>query len=149
MQDVSASTDPSLAHCLMSISYTSRRLSTLTAMGILLLACAVFGWGLEYKMSLYAPVGSQTTSVPEAKLLSERERPASDRNATSIRSLYTQLQASIHFSLFLVTILMMSLHLKAALWMRNTHVLDDLGQQRCAHLNYFSFRPPPALFASL
>ena len=133
----------------MCLNYTSRRISTLTAMGILLLACAVFGWGLEYKMSLYVPVSRQTTSAPEAKLLSEKERPAAEQNATSIRSVYTQLQASIQFSLFLITILMMRLHLKAALWMRITRVPDDLEKQRCAHSNYFSFRPPPALFPSL
>jgi hypothetical protein len=100
-------------------------------------------------MSLYAPVSRQTTSAPEAKLLSEKERPAADQNATSIRSVYTQLQASIQFSLFLITILTMGLHLKAALWTRTTRVPDDLEKQRCAHLNYFSFRSPPVLFPSL
>lgn len=147
-RSVTASPDLIVNHRIMRISRPSRRISTLTAMGVLLLACAVFGWGLEYKMSLYAPMSTQTTSIPEAKLLSEKERPASDRSATSIRSVSTKLQASIQFSLFLITLLAMELHLKAALWMRITRVPDDLRQQRCAHSNYFSFRPPPVLFPS-
>jgi hypothetical protein len=40
---------------------------------ILLLALAVFGWGLHSKLSLYHLRTSETT--PTAKLLSERERP--------------------------------------------------------------------------
>jgi hypothetical protein len=40
---------------------------------ILLLALAVFGWGLHSKLSLYHLQASETT--PIAKLLSERERP--------------------------------------------------------------------------
>lgn len=40
---------------------------------ILLLALAVFGWGLHSKLSLYHLRASETT--PIAKLLSERERP--------------------------------------------------------------------------
>jgi hypothetical protein len=41
---------------------------------ILLLALAVFGWGLHSKLSLYHVRASEVT--PTAKLLSERERPA-------------------------------------------------------------------------
>jgi hypothetical protein len=40
---------------------------------ILLLALAVFGWGLHSKLSLYHLRASET--APIAKLLSERERP--------------------------------------------------------------------------
>ena len=40
---------------------------------ILLLALAVFGWGLHSKLSLYHLRAPETT--PIAKLLSERERP--------------------------------------------------------------------------
>lgn len=41
---------------------------------ILLLALAVFGWGLHSKLSLYHLRASETT--PIAKLISERERPS-------------------------------------------------------------------------
>jgi len=43
---------------------------------VLVLALAVFAWGLQYKLSLYHSE-ARRTGVPEAKLLSPRERPAS------------------------------------------------------------------------
>ena len=42
---------------------------------VLLLALAVFGWGLRSKLSLYH-VARASEAIPIAKLLSERERPA-------------------------------------------------------------------------
>jgi hypothetical protein len=43
---------------------------------ILLLALAVFGWGLHSKLSLYHIRARTSETAPIAKLLSERERPA-------------------------------------------------------------------------
>jgi hypothetical protein len=43
---------------------------------ILLLALAVFGWGLHSKLSLYHVRAGASEAVPIAKLLSERERPS-------------------------------------------------------------------------
>lgn len=43
---------------------------------ILLLALAVFGWGLHSKLSLYHIRARTSETTPIAKLLSERERPA-------------------------------------------------------------------------
>ena len=43
---------------------------------ILLLALAVFGWGLHSKLSLYHIRARTSEVAPIAKLLSERERPA-------------------------------------------------------------------------
>ncbi|HEX6496319.1 MAG TPA: hypothetical protein VF018_12590 [Acidobacteriaceae bacterium] len=42
---------------------------------ILLLALAVFGWGLHSKLSLYHVRAHASETAPIAKLLSERERP--------------------------------------------------------------------------
>jgi hypothetical protein len=42
---------------------------------VLLLAFAVFGWGLRSKLSLYH-IARASEATPIAKLLSERERPA-------------------------------------------------------------------------
>jgi hypothetical protein len=42
---------------------------------ILLLALAVFGWGLHSKLSLYHVRARASETAPIAKLLSERERP--------------------------------------------------------------------------
>ena len=41
---------------------------------MLLLAFAVFGWGLHYKLTLYEQAAQVRASEPAAKLLSERER---------------------------------------------------------------------------
>jgi hypothetical protein len=43
---------------------------------VLLLALAVFGWGLHSKLSLYHIRARDSETAPIAKLLSERERPA-------------------------------------------------------------------------
>jgi hypothetical protein len=44
---------------------------------ILMLAFAVSFWGLQYKLSLYHSVGAKPV-VPEAKLLSQKERPVTN-----------------------------------------------------------------------
>jgi len=117
-------------------------------MGILLLSCAVFGWGLHYKMSLYCPVNGLSHSTPEAKLLSEKERPASQQDRASIRPAFTQTQTSMLFALLLIAALAMDLLKSATLWMRTPSMQVAWSQQQRAHLNYFSFRPPPNLLSS-
>ncbi len=41
----------------------------------LMLSMAVFGWGLQYKLSLYKGKDHISHTAPEAKLLSQKERP--------------------------------------------------------------------------
>jgi hypothetical protein len=60
---------------LLSNSRISRRCAFLLSFGLLTLSMAVFGWGLQYKLSLYQGKGSIAHSTPEAKLLSQKERP--------------------------------------------------------------------------
>ena len=48
----------------------------LLPLGLMMLSMAIFGWGLQYKLSLYQSKDSISHSAPEAKLLSEKERPA-------------------------------------------------------------------------
>ncbi|MGC2402444.1 MAG: hypothetical protein WA510_21800 [Acidobacteriaceae bacterium] len=47
----------------------------LLPLGLLMLSMAVFAWGLQYKLSLYKTHQSITHVAPEAKLLSQKERP--------------------------------------------------------------------------
>jgi hypothetical protein len=54
-------------------SNLARRLKRLP-LAMLLLAMAVFGWGLHYKLTLYGSGAQVQASEPAAKLLSERER---------------------------------------------------------------------------
>jgi len=52
-----------------------RRCAFLLSFGLLTLSMAIFGWGLQYKLSLYQGKGSIAHLTPEAKLLSQKERP--------------------------------------------------------------------------
>jgi hypothetical protein len=54
----------------------NHRRAVLLPLGLLLLCMAVFGWGLQYKLSLYKSKDSISHLAPEAKLLSQKERPA-------------------------------------------------------------------------
>jgi hypothetical protein len=52
-----------------------RYFAFLLSFGLLTLSMAVFGWGLQYKLSLYQGRSSVAHLTPEAKLLSQKERP--------------------------------------------------------------------------
>lgn len=51
-------------------------------LAVALLAVAVVGWGLHYKLSLYTPAEIAHSSSPAAKLLSQRERVVQDQSAS-------------------------------------------------------------------
>jgi hypothetical protein len=57
----------------LTLNPTSRRRPSALTLAVLL-GCAVFLWGLGYKLSLYQPVVSRH-SEPAARLLSQKERP--------------------------------------------------------------------------
>jgi hypothetical protein len=50
------------------ISLKKRSFAFLLPLSFLMLSMAVFGWGLQYKLSLYKAKNSITHSVPEAKV---------------------------------------------------------------------------------
>jgi hypothetical protein len=54
----------------------NRRRAVILPIGLLMLCMAVFGWGLQYKLSLYKGKDSVSHLAPVAKLLSQKERPA-------------------------------------------------------------------------
>ncbi len=56
-------------------SLRNGRRAILLALGLLMLSAAVFGWGLQYKLSLYQGKDSISHQIPKAKLLSQKERP--------------------------------------------------------------------------
>jgi hypothetical protein len=64
---------------LLSNSPGNRRRAILLPIGLLMLCMAVFGWGLQYKLSLYQPEDSVSHLAPVAKLLSQKERPAAGK----------------------------------------------------------------------
>ena len=51
-------------------------------LAVSLLALAVVGWGLHYKLTLYAQSAGVHASAPAAKLLSQKERASPDESLT-------------------------------------------------------------------
>ena len=68
---------------------------------ILLLALAVFGWGLHSKLSLYHIRARASETAPIAKLLSERERPADTARRNNVN------QADLQRAALAATIVLM------------------------------------------
>jgi len=54
---------------------TNRRVPPWLILGLVGLSLLVFAWGLGYKLSLYDSSQSESHKIPQAKLLSENERP--------------------------------------------------------------------------
>lgn len=123
-----------------------RRTHTLNVIGMLLLAVAVFAWGLQYKMSLYNTSSGLIASVPHAKLLSEKERP--EPNAASIRLDSTQTRFPVSYTIFLFASIVCSLVAAVTIQTRSQSLDKGSRQQRLAASDFFSFRPPPVLLPS-
>jgi hypothetical protein len=135
----------------MPQSLPSRRIRTLHMLGMLLLAVSVFAWGLQYKMSLYATSNNAGASVePHAKLLSQKERPASPLDVASTGSDLTQylLQLLTSSTIFLFAAALFVLTIANTLLIRCVPLAPALRRRRFAAQNFFSFRPPPAAFPS-
>jgi hypothetical protein len=118
-----------------------RRCAFLLSFGLLTLSMAVFGWGLQYKLSLYQAKSSIAHLTPEAKLLSQKER-----------SLVAQVQnirpveppALPVFPALLMVTLAASLCNAAARYSRIGSVEKSRAPlPACVHAIFF--RPPPVL----
>lgn len=112
----------------------------LLALGLLMLSAAVFGWGLQYKLSLYHGKDPVSHQIPEAKLLSQKERPVTAQ-ALSVRP--SELPA---FSLLpaLITMAVSGLFQATARYVRTGSVeRSRLPLPAC--LQAIFLRPPPAL----
>ena len=117
----------------------------LLAAGIFVLALAVFGWGIRYKVSLYELPGSPATSMPHAKLLTEKERPASARQADHTSPEQQRVSQILLSAIIAIAIVATILH-------RHGLSYAISGCVRLAHTRayfgsiFFSFRPPPTQF---
>lgn len=110
------------------------------------LAFCVFTWGLQYKLSLYAPSQAVSRTIPQAKLLSrdeantESESPIIEGTSVADKTMRLML-FSVLLSLLLVLKLGDSLVL---LWEKlNSELPWRLRSQ--ASFSAFFFRPPPIL----
>jgi hypothetical protein len=118
-------------------SSDSRR-AVLLPLGFLMLSLAVFGWGLQYKLSLYQSKDSITHQAPVAKLLSQKERPAT---AQTLDGRFPEVPA---FTAFVFVAMASLLRLAATRYLR-TGSIERSRPPRPPCLQALFFRPPPVL----
>jgi lysylphosphatidylglycerol synthetase-like protein (DUF2156 family) len=126
----------------MNVEQTRRRGSQWMIVTIAMLALAVFSWGVRYKVSLYNPANHMSA----AKLLSQRERPATFESAKlavdpivlpGVRSLFAVAMGVMLAGLW---------SLKLVFLPKSIEHLAQLPKQS-SH-TFFFFRPPPVPSAS-
>jgi hypothetical protein len=113
----------------------------LLALGLLTLSAAVFGWGLQYKLSLYHGKDSISHQIPEAKLLSQKERPATGP-AVSVRP--SELPALTLFPALIIVTVASGLF-QAAVRYARTGSLERSRPPLPPCLQAIFLRPPPVL----
>jgi hypothetical protein len=120
--------------------FRNSRRAFLLALGLLVLSAAVFGWGLQYKLSLYQRKDAVSHQMPEAKLLSQKERPATIQSVSNVSS---ERPAISLFPVLIFTFAASGL-LQTARYTR----VGSLEPPPCHFapcLQAIFFRPPPAL----
>jgi hypothetical protein len=105
-----------------------------------MLCMAVFGWGLQYKLSLYKNKDSISHSAPEAKLLSQKERPAAVQAPVQPQRI-----PALPFLLVVFTVGLLQAAARYLYFATNEAICPPL--QCC--LRAFFVRPPPQLSFSL
>ena len=126
----------------MNAEQTRRRGSQWMIVTIAMLAFAVFSWGIRYKVSLYNPA----THMSAAKLLSQRERPATSESAKLAAGPAVNLQRVTFFALAMGVMLAWVWSLKPVFSPRSVRYRTELPKQ--PGQTFFFFRPPPTLLAS-
>ncbi len=126
---------------LMNVEQTRRRGSQWMVVAVVL-AFAVFSWGVRYKVSLYNPAAH----VSAAKLLSQRERPATIENARLAADPAVNLEPVTFFAVAMGVMLAWAWSLKPLFSPRSVSFRARLPKQ--PGQTFFFFRPPPVLFAS-
>jgi hypothetical protein len=106
-----------------------------------MLSLAVFGWGLQYKLSLYQAKNSIAHLTPEAKLLSQKERPAT---AQALGARTPEVPAFPAFAAFVFVAVASLLRQAAARYVR-TGSMERSRPTRPPCLQALFFRPPPVL----
>jgi hypothetical protein len=120
---------------------SSGRRAVLLPLGLLMLSLAVFGWGLQYKLSLYQAKNSIAHSTPEAKLLSQKERPATTQ-AVDTRT--PEGPGFLGFTAFVLLAVASLLRPAAGRYLR----IEGRERSRASRppcLQALFFRPPPVL----
>jgi hypothetical protein len=110
------------------------------------LCFAVFGWGLQYKLSLYDLPGNRSNSVATAKLLSQEERTAAATNSVSTLPIEADTlpprgcTSGICLSVVLPLLLLISNRAQGIF------TICRSWPRRFTESAFFFFRPPPVPF---
>jgi hypothetical protein len=108
------------------------------------MALAVFGWGLQYKVSLYQAAVARANASPHANLLSQKERltpfRAADIGAPEPSS--THAPFGLPATLLVVVVLAF---FSMEFQIRSTKVAAIASGRKIAASSFFSFRPPPSI----
>jgi hypothetical protein len=130
----------------MNLSNTSRRQSQMMSLGMLLLAFAVFSWGVQYKLSLYNPPAKASARMAEAKLLSQKERASVANASESTLARAAQPILPVVFA-YVASAMLIALGLfPSASSQSNVRSSAQLPKQPSQ--SFFFFRPPPVALPS-
>ena len=108
---------------------------------ILLLAFAVFGWGLHSKLSLYHVRARASETAPIAKLLSERERPTDTAQHSTVH------HADLHRAALASAVVLLLQPAENAHPIRPPSEVPPLSSRTLAIKGPSLRRPPPAYAA--
>ena len=112
-------------------------------MTVVLVVFAVFSWGVQYKLSLYNWPARSTAAAPQAKLLSQKERPVAVPVGL-VGNAPDRLKAISPYVCALVgwiAALALPGTLRRSIFTAKSEFVSKNSSQ---HLSYFFFRPPPS-----
>ena len=111
-------------------------------MTVLLVVFAVFSWGVQYKLSLYDRPAKSIAAVPQAKLLSQKERPVAVHHVMAVNATDSLRPVPPYFSVLFGLFVASSIARILRKFSR-TETAEFLPRDPGPHLSYFFFRPPP------
>ena len=109
---------------------------------VVLVVFAVFSWGVQYKLSLYDWPAKTVAATPQAKLLSQKERPIAVHEAVTGNPSRPAQPVTPYFSA-LIGLIAATAIVSAIGKLISTDTSNFVPSKSRPHLSYFSFRPPP------
>lgn len=138
--------DSSIGSSQVSFVSKIRQLRRMGTFGFLGLALCVFLWGLQYKLSLYAPQEAASHQIPIAKLLSQNEQSWTTERQQAVRTrntakvLYTAPAAA-----FLTLLMLFCIVDNGAGGQREARASRAARLRHSVFLDGVFVRPPPSL----
>lgn len=131
----------------MSMDSAAKRQRRLRLTTIVMLVLALFSWGVEYKISLYDIPAEKSVGVPQAKLLSQKERPTALYEATSNDLTILEQPVLLFFCALLSGLASLASHSGISAFL-SSNLFDTVRRDRQPGFSFFFFRPPPVFAPS-